>query len=70
MVLVDPFTVAMRKAGLRWVRITYFRDLDLLHTPQARFPVEMVGEIVRATERRFPKAQDSSCAFPTHAAAT
>jgi hypothetical protein len=34
----DPFTVAGRRAGQRWVKITYFRDLDLLDTPQARFP--------------------------------
>src|SRR5512140_2654258 len=35
----DPFNVALRNAGQRWVKITYFRDLDLLHTPQARFPL-------------------------------
>lgn len=54
----DPFNVAQRKAGQRWIKITYFRDLDLLHTPQARFPVELVGEIIRATERRFPIGAD------------
>lgn len=59
----DPFNVAMRKAGQRWVKITYFRDLDLLHTPQARFPIELVGEIIRATERKFPKGQDFKLRF-------
>ncbi len=59
----DPFNVAMRKRGQRWVKITYFRDLDLLHTPQARFPVELVGEIIRATERRFPKGRDFELRF-------
>ncbi|UUX95292.1 hypothetical protein [Aquabacterium sp. J223] len=53
----DPFNVAMRKAGQRWVKITYFRDLDLLKTPQARFPVELVSELIRATERRIPKGR-------------
>src|SRR5439155_24746097 len=59
----DPFNVAMRKAGQRWVKITYFRDLDLLTTPQARFPVELVGEIIRATERKFPRDQDFELRF-------
>ena len=59
----DPFNVAMRKAGQRWVKITYFRDLDLLHAPQARFPVELVGEIIRATERKFPKGRDFKLRF-------
>jgi hypothetical protein len=59
----DPFNVARRKAGQRWVKITYFRDLDLLHTAQARFPVELVGEIIRATERRFPKDRDFDLRF-------
>lgn len=59
----DPFNVAMRKAGQRWVKITYFRDLDLLTTPQARFPVELVGEIIRATERKFPKGRDFELRF-------
>ena len=30
----------------------------MLHTPQTRFPVELVGEIIRATERKFPKRQN------------
>jgi hypothetical protein len=59
----DPFNVAMRKAGQRWVKITYFRDLDLLMTPQARFPIELVGEILRATERRIPKGEDFELRF-------
>jgi hypothetical protein len=59
----DPFNVAMRKRGQRWVKITYFRDLELLRTPQARFPVELVGEIIRATEKRFPKGRDFELRF-------
>ena len=52
--ILDPFNIALRKRGQRWVKITYFRDLDLLQTPQARFPVELVGEIIRATARALP----------------
>jgi len=59
----DPFNVAMRKAGQRWVKITYFRDLDLLMTPQARFPIELVGEILRATEKLIPKDRDFELRF-------
>lgn len=59
----DPFNVAMRKRGQRWVKITYFRDLDLLRTPQARFPIELVGEIIRATEKRFPRGRDFDLRF-------
>src|SRR5262245_37824293 len=59
----DPFNVAMRKRGQRWVKITYFRDLDLLKTPQARFPVDLVVEITPATEKRFPKGRDFELRF-------
>ena len=52
--IFDPFFIAQRAVGQRWVKITYFRDLDLLHTPQARFPAELVGEIIRATALRYP----------------
>jgi hypothetical protein len=51
----DPYCQALRRErGQRWVKITFFRNFDLLHTPQARFPVELVGDIVRATSRLFP----------------
>ena len=52
--IIDPFCIAMRQKGQRWVKITYFRNLDLLETPQGRFPVELVGEIIRATARALP----------------
>jgi hypothetical protein len=55
----DPHAMMLRRDhGQRWVKITYFRDLDLLDTPQARFPVELVGEIVRATNRRYRRGAD------------
>ena len=34
------------------MKITYFRNLDLLQTPQARFPIDLVGALCRATGRR------------------
>ena len=40
--------------GQRWVKITFFRNIDLWNTPQARFPVEIVGELIRATQRLYP----------------
>lgn len=58
----DPFCVALRKKGQRWVKITYFRNLDLLHTPQARFPLEIVGALNRSTANHYPKNE----AFDLH----
>jgi len=59
----DPFNIALRSAGQRWVKITYFRDLDLLNTAQARFPLDLLGEIIRATEKRFPRGSDFNLHF-------
>lgn len=61
--VIDPYCIDLRRRGQRWVKITYFRDLDLLATEQARFPVDLVGEIVRATARRFPEADDFRLRF-------
>ena len=55
--ILDPLAIQLRREGQRWVKITYFRDLDLLQTPQARFPIELVGEIIRATALRYPRGQ-------------
>ena len=57
------FIKLRREQGQRWVKITYFRNLDLLHTPQARFPVDLVGEIIRATARMYPKDHDFDMTF-------
>jgi hypothetical protein len=52
----DPYTINLRKEkGQRWVKITFFRDWDALNTPHARFPVELIGELIRGTARLFPK---------------
>ena len=61
--ILDPFFIAQRARGQRWVKITYFRDLDLLHTPQARFPAELVGEVIRATAARLPAGKDFTVQF-------
>lgn len=51
------FMKLRREKGQRWIKITYFRNLDLLDTPQGRFPVELVGAITRANAALFPKDQ-------------
>jgi hypothetical protein len=62
--IIDPFCIRMRKEkGQRWVKITYFRNLDLLSTPQARFPIDIVGEIIRQTAAMYPEGQDFDLHF-------
>lgn len=51
----DPFCIGLRKnKGQRWVKITFFRNIDLWNTAQARFPIEIVGELIRGTSRLYP----------------
>lgn len=55
--IIDPYCIALRSGkGQRWIKITFFRNLDLLHTAQARFPLDLLGEIVRATRRLYPES--------------
>jgi hypothetical protein len=61
--IVDPFFIAMRRKGQRWVKITYFRNLDLLHTAEARFPIDVIGAIIQATANRYPKQGDFDLHF-------
>ncbi|CAN5305270.1 hypothetical protein BH10PSE17_BH10PSE17_16110 [soil metagenome] len=61
--ILDPVCIQLRREGQRWVKITYFRNLDLLHTPQARFPLDLVGEIIRATAQRYPVDQPFDLRF-------
>jgi hypothetical protein len=61
--ILDPFCIGLRREGQRWVKITYFRDLDLLATPQARFPLDIVGALIRATARRYPVSEDFDLRF-------
>lgn len=54
----DPYCLKVRRdTGQRTVKMTYFRNLDVLKGPQARFPHELVGEITRATRDMYPKAE-------------
>ena len=60
----SPFANKLRReTGQRWIKITYFRNLDLLYTPQARFPVDLVGEIIRATARLYPRDNEFDMTF-------
>ncbi|CAG9263044.1 hypothetical protein [Paraburkholderia caribensis] len=61
--VIDPFNVAMRKRGQRWIKITFFRDFDLLYTPQARFPFELVGELAKATAKLYPRERPFDLKF-------
>lgn len=56
--VLSPICIAHRRRGQRWVKITYFRDFDLLGTPQGRFPPELVGSVIRATAARLPTDGD------------
>jgi hypothetical protein len=61
--VLSPFCIDLRRRGQRWVKITYFRDFDLLGTAQARFPPELVGELIRATAARLPQEGDFELSF-------
>jgi hypothetical protein len=62
--VIHPFFIDMRrKRGQRWVKITFFRNLDLLHTPRARFPLDLLGEIVRGTRDLFPTSGEFDLCF-------
>jgi len=61
--VIDPYCIGQRKRGQRWIKITYFRNLDLLKTEQARFPVDLVGDIILGTARQFPSGQDFDLHF-------
>jgi len=59
-----PYCIDLRRRkGQRWVKITFFRNLDLLHTAQARFPTEIVGALVRGTAARIPRDRDYALEF-------
>lgn len=62
--VLDPFAIRMRRErGQRWIKITYFRNLDLLETAQARFAPELLGEIIRGTARQYPRGRDFTLGF-------
>ena len=43
--VIDPYCIALRRRGQRWVKITYFRNLDLLDTAPT---VHADGESIRS----------------------
>ena len=60
----DPFCIGLRRnKGQRWIKITFFRNWDLLNTPQARFPIDLLGEIIRASARLYPDAGEFDLRF-------
>lgn len=60
----DPFCIGLRRdKGQRWIKITFFRNWDLLNTPQARFPIDLLGEIIRASSRLYPDAGEFDLCF-------
>ncbi len=62
--VIHPFFIDLRrKHGQRWVKITFFRNLDLLHTPHARFPLDLLGEIVRANAEKYPTSGEFDLRF-------
>jgi hypothetical protein len=61
--VIEPYCVALRNKGQRWIKITFFRNLDAWHTPQARFPIDLLGEIIRATARLYPETGDFDMRF-------
>ncbi len=62
--VMDPYCIGLRRdLGQRWVKITFFRNYDLLDTEQARFPVDLVGEIIRETASMYPAGEDFALRF-------
>ena len=61
--IIDPLCIQLRRKGQRWVKITYFRNLDLLQTPQARFPLDVIGELTRATAAIYPVGESFDLHF-------
>jgi len=62
--VIDPYCIGLRRdKGQRWVKITFFRDLDLWDTPQAGFPIDLIGEIIRGTAAQYPSGSDFDLVF-------
>jgi hypothetical protein len=56
---MHPYYKALRKdKGQRWVKITYFRNLDLLRSEAAGFPIDLMSTILRNTAARIPRDVD------------
>jgi hypothetical protein len=45
--------------GQRWVKITFFRSLDLLQTEAAAFPLDIISLLLTRTASRYPTSGDA-----------
>lgn len=57
---IDPYFLGLRSgSGQRYVKLTYFRNLDLMRSEAARFPIELISMLIRRTAESFPRDRDS-----------
>jgi hypothetical protein len=57
-VLHPYFKALRREKGQRWVKITFFRSLDLLRSEAAAFPLEVLSLLLSNTAARFPRNRE------------
>ena len=55
----NPYFHERRRAGQRWVKITYFRSLDILNTEAAAFPLDVISRLLKNTAARYPASGDA-----------
>ena len=52
---LDPYFFRLRQEkGQRYVKLTYFRSLDLMKSEAAAFPIDIISMLVRKTAQAFP----------------
>ncbi|HUY07054.1 MAG TPA: hypothetical protein VMU99_07340 [Acidimicrobiales bacterium] len=50
----NPYFNRRRREGQRWVKITYFRNLDMLNTEAAAFPLDVISLLLSTTAQAYP----------------
>lgn len=56
--ILDPYLAALRaEKGQRWVKITYFRNLSLLHSAAAQVPLDLISALLRQTAGAYAAGQ-------------
>jgi len=50
----NPYFNRRRREGQRWVKITYFRNLDMLNTEAAAFPLDVISLLLSVTAEKYP----------------
>jgi len=50
----NPYFNRRRREGQRWVKITYFRNLDMLNTEAAAFPLDVISLLLSTTAQSYP----------------